>query len=67
MIFYTTDKLRKIIKEKYPGNIQVFDAGNRPFAETLTEFSKGISLWKLFVILALAFLLAEAILLRLFK
>ncbi len=67
MIFYTTEKLKEIIKEKYPGNVQVFDAGNKPFAETLNEFSKGISLWKLFVILALAFLLAEAIVLRLFK
>lgn len=44
--------------------VQIIDAGTGNFERALQEFSKGRQLWRLFLLLALAFLLAEVVLLR---
>jgi len=67
MVFYSSDMLKQYITEKKLNNIQVLTPTGKPFVQTLSEYSQGIRLWKLFVILALAFLLAEALLLRFLK
>ena len=67
MVFYSSDMLKEFITEKKLNNIQVLTPTDKPFVQTLSEYSQGIRLWKLFVILALAFLLAETLLLRFLK
>jgi hypothetical protein len=67
MSFYTRERLEDFIGERNLKNMLVLDSANQPFVQTLTEFSQGVRLWKLFVILALVFLLAESLLLRFLK
>ncbi len=67
MVFYSSDMLKEYITEKKLNHILVLTPTGKPFVQTLSEYSQGIRLWKLFVILALAFLLAETLLLRFLK
>jgi hypothetical protein len=67
MQFYSSAMLNEFISEKKLSNVQVIEATGKPFAQTLSDYSQGIRLWKLFVILALAFLLGETLLLRFLK
>jgi hypothetical protein len=67
MVFYSSEMLKEYIAENELNNIQVLTTTGKPFVQSLAEYSQGIRLWKLFVILALAFLLAETLLIRLMK
>jgi hypothetical protein len=67
MNFFNKDMLQDFIRENKLKNMQIIDTSDKPFVQTITELSQGIRLWKLFVILALAFLLAESLLLRFLK
>ena len=49
------------------GNFSVVETNNKSLAITLTELNEGIKLWKLFVWLALAFIVSEVLLIRLLK
>lgn len=64
--YYSPDELRKIFANQ--PNVQVFD--NVTDGDFVKEFEKqnlGISLWKYFLWAALAFLLAEILIIRLIK
>lgn len=67
MKFYTVDELKNLIKEKGLKKFNVLDLKNRPISQVLKELNQGIRLWKLFIILALLFLVAEVFLLRFLK
>ena len=67
MNFYTKSMLADFIKEKKLRSIQILGSSETSFVQSITEFNQGIRLWKLFVILALLFLLAETLLLRFMK
>jgi hypothetical protein len=64
MKFYSIDELNNLIKAKDLKRFSVLDLKNKPLTKVLDEMSQGIRLWKLFIVLALLFLLAEAALLR---
>jgi len=67
MIFLSPDKLKEAITEKHLYNVKILESANQHFVQTLSDMSRGIQLWKWFVIAALSFLLAEVLLLRLWK
>jgi len=61
------DQLQNGIDKSGDKNIQVFKVKEKPLAEALLEMNQGIQLWKIFVFLALFFLAAEVVLLRIWK
>lgn len=65
MNFYTAQELDEMLNNNNLSAIQIIESAGKPFVQTLSEISQGIRLWRWFVILALAFLLAEGLLLRL--
>lgn len=67
MVFYSTARLEEFIENNNLYNTKVLDSADKPFVQALTEFNQGIRLWKLFVVLALVFLLAEGLLLRFWR
>lgn len=67
---FTLYSLRQLndILSAYPAiNSTVIDASDRPFSEILEEITKGQSLWKWFLLAALIFLVAEALISRFWK
>ncbi|MCD4732330.1 MAG: hypothetical protein K8R74_17120, partial [Bacteroidales bacterium] len=67
MIFYTIEELVDIIADKGLTTTKIVETAGKPFVQTISEISQGIRLWRWFVLLALAFLLAEILLLRFFR
>ncbi|MCD4696529.1 MAG: BatA domain-containing protein [Bacteroidales bacterium] len=67
MDFYSIDELLTRIKAANSFQVQAFKPNNKPFVKSLTEMSQGILLWKWFILAALLFLLAEVILLRVWR
>ncbi len=67
MSFYGQDELAELLADRQLGFIQVVDAGDRPLDQVLHEMGLGNQLWRLFVALALLFLLIEVLLLRWWK
>ncbi|RLC55510.1 MAG: hypothetical protein DRH89_07540, partial [Candidatus Cloacimonadota bacterium] len=67
MNFYTAEELKETLIDFGLNSIQVVEVAGKPFVQALSEISQGISLWRLFVILALVFLLIEGLLLRYLK
>ena len=67
MNFYTAEELKETLFDFGLNSIQVIEVAGKPFVQALSEISQGISLWRLFVILALVFLLIEGLLLRYLK
>lgn len=66
MDFYSADELRKIFVSQ--PNVEVFDSiQDGDFVEVLEQENLGHSLWKYFLLAALAFLLAEVALVRFMK
>ncbi len=47
--------------------IYLLEDTNKPFSQTIKELNEGTSLWKLFIILALVFLLVEIVIIRIWK
>lgn len=67
MDFMTTDEINEFLTSKGMKNYHLIESSGKPFTETLMDLSQGIRLWRWFVLLALLFLLAEVILLRVRK
>ncbi len=67
MNFMTKDDLQKQIDEKGLKNIQIIEPNEKTLTNALQEVNDGKKLWKLFLILALIFLAAEILIIRLFK
>lgn len=64
---YTDDELEEAIK-LIPGTpIRIFDGATASLSRNIEKASKGTELWKICLILALVFLLAETLLLRFWK
>ena len=67
MNFMTADDLQKQIDEKGLKNISIIQPDEKTLTNALQEVNDGKKLWKLFLILALIFLAAEILIIRLFK
>lgn len=67
MNFMTTDDLQKQIDEKGLKNMSIIQPNEKTLTNALQEVNDGKKLWKLFLILALIFLAAEILIIRLFK
>jgi hypothetical protein len=61
---YSPDELSGYISSLDMDNLFLLDANEAPVEQLITEFNKGVELWKIFIWLALFFLLIEIILLR---
>lgn len=67
MQFRTAEELQKQIDERGFKNMSVIEPGEKSVSGSLLEVNDGKKLWKLFLILALVFLLAEVLIIRLAK
>jgi len=67
MKFYTSSELIDLTDKKKLKNINILDLKHKPVSQILKEMNYGIRLWKLFIILALLFIITETILLRFLK
>ncbi|MBA4239683.1 MAG: hypothetical protein C0448_03085 [Sphingobacteriaceae bacterium] len=67
MNFMTKEDLQKQIDEKVLKNFQIIEPNEKTLTNALQEVNDGKKLWKLFLILALIFLAAEILIIRLFK
>jgi hypothetical protein len=67
MNFMTKDDLQKQIDEKGLKNFGIIEPNEKTLTNALQEVNDGKKLWKLFLILALIFLAAEILIIRLFK
>jgi len=67
MNFMSSEDLQKQIDEKNLKNVMIVDPGEKTLTNALQEVNDGKKLWKLFLILALLFLAAEILIIRLFK
>ena len=67
MSFYSDEDLQKMINEKGINNVSVIKTNEQNISNALSDINEGKKLWKLFLILALVFLLAETLIIRLFK
>ena len=67
MNFYTKEELQKQLDEKNLKNVVIIEPNEKALTNALQEATDGKKLWKLFLFLALAFLLSEILLIRLFK
>ncbi len=64
---YTLEELEAIRNKHQLNKVTFFNANENDFAEQVLQGSEPKRLWKLFIILALVFLLAESIVLRILK
>ena len=64
---HSSGELKDQIKNNEISNLKIIKTADRSITEIITEINKGIRLWKFFVILALIFLLAEVIILRIWR
>ena len=67
MNFMTQEDLQKQIDEKGLKNVSVIELNEKSLTNALQEVNDGKKLWKLFLILALMFLAAEILIIRLIK
>lgn len=64
---YTVEELKQIISDKLMSAVSIFENSGDDISQELLEDTQGKKLWKLFIILALTFLLIEILLLRFLK
>jgi len=64
---YMRSELEAVIAETGGVRIKVFDGGDESMGRQIEQINRGTPLWKICLILALAFLLAETLLLRRWK
>ncbi len=64
---YSIKDLNTLVKDKQLKNTSVIETSKRHLGEIIKEMNQGISLWKLFILFALFFLLGEVVLLRVWK
>lgn len=67
MNFMSQEDLQKQIDEKGLNNLSIILPNEKTLTNALQEVNDGKKLWKLFLILALIFLAAEILIIRLFK
>lgn len=67
MDFYNTDELKKIIEESNNSSLSVLENADAVGKTVTSEYSDSQKLWKLFLILALLFLLSEILIIRILK
>lgn len=67
MQFYSVDDLKKYIDENDIKNASVLNPLETNLPSALKESTDGKKLWKLFLVLALLFLLSEILIIRLFR
>ena len=67
MSFATTDEIEKWIEDNQLGHVHLFRSQDKPFSQAVTDLSRGIQLWKWFILAALLFFLVEILLLRFMK
>lgn len=67
MNFMSQEDLQKQIDEKGLKNMSIIMPNEKTLTSALQEVNDGKKLWKLFLILALVFLLSEILIIRLFK
>ena len=67
MNFMSQEDLQKQIDEKGLKNVSIIEADEKIVTNALQEVNDGKKLWKLFLILALMFLAAEILIIRIFK
>ena len=62
-----TEEDDRMIEKAILKNFLVLDVGDRTLSQALIDLNKGIQLCKLFIILALIFLAAEVLIIRIWK
>lgn len=67
MSFLTAEVLEQLVIDNRLSGVKILEPAGKPFAQALADMSRGIQLWKWFVLAALAFLLTEIVLLRFMK
>jgi hypothetical protein len=67
MVNLSKAQLESAIQNLGLKNFSVIAPTSRSLSEVITEIDKGFRLWKIFVVLALAFLMGEVLLLRFWK
>lgn len=67
MNFYTKEELQKLVDETGLKHVTIIEPGGKNLTDALQEVNDGKKLWKLCLILALVFLAAEILIIRLFK
>lgn len=67
MNFYNREELQKMIDETGLRNVTLIEPGGKNLTDALQEVNDGKKLWKLCLILALVFLAAEILIIRLVK
>jgi hypothetical protein len=64
MVNLSKTQIEKMIQDFRLDNFSVISPTSRSLSEVITEIDKGFRLWKIFIVLALVFLLGELLLLR---
>jgi len=64
---YTGDQIKEMVSIQDADNVFVIESATEQIAQAVTEFSQGNKLWKLFIWMALFFILLEILLLRLIR
>jgi hypothetical protein len=64
---YNVSELKDMAARAGLKNVTIFENSDRNLTSTILDLNLGIRLWKLFIILALVFLVAEVVLLRWWK
>ncbi|MCF6364729.1 MAG: BatA domain-containing protein [Bacteroidales bacterium] len=67
LAYYTSSEIKNAINENSLSSFSVTDENEELFSEIIKEQSIGKQLWKMFLIFALFFLLAEILIIRLLK
>ena len=65
--YFTADEIESNLEENQLNNATLVRAVDRNFSEVLSEIQNGKQLWKLCILLALFFILAEVLLIRFWK
>ena len=64
---YDSDELEQLLADLQLETLRVIAPGEKSLVETITEMGMGRQLWRLFLLLALATLLAEVLIIRFWK
>lgn len=64
---YSIEELENELRKQQLSTVKILNAGEKDFTEQVLQGSEPKRLWKLFIILALVFLLAESVVLRILK
>lgn len=64
---YSIEELENHLSDQHLSTVKILNANEKDFTEQVLQGSEPKRLWKLFIILALVFLLAESVVLRILK